>query len=444
MEKNDNFIGNITDINDDGDGVLKQNGEVVFVPNTWIDEEVEGVIINTKSKFAIGKATKILSPSKKRVDPPCKFSTMCGGCTLQHILYEEQLLYKKNKLINIFKKFCGIEANVFDPIFANPFRYRNKTALPFDPKTQKVGMFRTNSHSVLPIDDCIITKVWVKPLIECINNFVTKTKVPIFDESTKKGLLKHLVAREINENILITLVINGEVLPSANTLIADLTKLFGNKFGLNINVNKLMNNVILTDKFIHLYGIQTLESTLFDISYPITNGSFMQVNDDVAKLIYTKVLNEISPNEEVVNAYSGAGLLSALISKKAKTVYGIEIIKEATESANLLAKNNNIHNMINICGDCTKELPKLVKNLTDFTMIVDPPRKGISTEVVTAIKNSSPNKIIYISCNPITLARDCKLLLENSDYNIDSLTPFDMFPETAHIETLCILTKHKK
>lgn len=441
MEKNDNFSAVVSDVNDDGDGVVKIDKQIVFVPDTWYNEEIEGVIINTKSKFAIGKATKVSTPSKSRITPSCKLSSMCGGCSLQHINYPEQLLYKQQKIKNTFKKFGGIDVEVNKTIPSRPFRYRNKTALPIDPKTRRVGMFRTNSHNILPIADCVITKEWVSKLVSSVNDFLAETNVSIFDENTKSGLVKHLVAREVGGFLLITIVINGESLPHKNILIEKLKEAFGENFGLNLNINKLMNNVILTDKFVHLYGLTHLSSTSFAITYPITNASFMQVNDEISEKIYLSVLENISPDELVVNAYSGAGLLSAMLAKKAKSVYGIEIVEDASKSADLLAKNNGICNLVNICGDCTVKLPALVKKLDKFTIVFDPPRKGLTPELVTAIKLSAPEKIIYISCNPATLARDCKLFLENSNYKITSVTPFDMFPQTAHIETLCILEK---
>ena len=443
MEKNKLFEGAVIDLNDDGDGIVKIDSEVVFVPDTIKNEKIKGIIINSKSKFAIGKVTELLTTSPLRVTPACPYSTSCGGCTLQHLNYNEQLVFKQNKVANAFKRVAKLTISPTQTVASASFRYRNKIAMPIDPECRRVGLFRTNSHKLVPVDDCIITKDWIKPLIKVVNDFLQKSTISIYNESTKKGLLKHLVAREVNNNILITLVINGDSLPNIDPLISDLKQTFGENFGLNLNKNKLCNNVILTDEFVHIYGLDSLKKTDFGITYPITNASFMQVNDEICEKIYQTVLNNISAKDVVINAYSGAGLLSALISTKAKFVYGIEIVSDASRSAEKLKKDNNINNLINICGDCTKELQKLISlnNINDFTLVVDPPRKGLTIEVVECIKKSMPNKIIYISCNPQTLARDIALIVQDGNFAIESVIPYDMFPETAHVESVCILKK---
>lgn len=438
MEKNAKFIGTVTDINDDGDGVVKFNGEVIFVPNVWIDEEVEGIIINAKNKFAIGKCTRIANESTSRVTPPCPYFSSCGGCTIQHVNYESQLAFKKDKLIRIFKRIAGIDITPEDVVSSPSLRYRNKISLPVNERLE-IGLFRKNSHNIIEVDDCIISKSWVKPLINAVKEFMIENNISGYNETTKAGLIKHIVAREVDESVLITIVINGDTLPHSEKLIEKLKKIF-TRFGLNININKLHNNVILGDTFKHIYGLTELTANDHNITYPVTNASFLQVNEEIANKIYDKVLSLIKPDDIVVNAYSGAGLLTARMAKVSKTAYGIEIVKDATDSANTLAKNNNISNMINICGDCTKEIPKLLKNgLSNHIVVVDPPRKGCDNAVLEAIIKSSPRKIIYISCNPNTLARDVKSILDSDNFDIESITPYDMFPHTAHLESVVCL-----
>ena len=442
MEKNDKFYGKVEDINDDGDGVIKQNGEVIFVPNTWLDEEIGGIIINSKSKFCIGKALDIVVKSKDRIEPLCPYFSSCGGCSLQHVNNQTKIEFKKKKVQKAMKKFANLEVEVQPTIHAKEYRYRNKMALPVG-QDGKIGVFRKNTHKVVSIDDCVIGKEWIKDLIFCVNSFISSTALSVYNEESKLGIIRFVVAREVQNKILITIVINGLNLPKSEKLIDLLKERFGENFGLNININTLPNNVILTDNYIHIYGLKSLQANSHGILYPITNASFMQVNDDISEKIYDKVLENITSDEVVINAYSGAGLLTALISKKAQYVYGIEIVKEAHTSANSLIKLNNITNITNICGDCTKELPKLIKSkhLDDFSIVIDPPRKGVSEEVVSALINARPKKIIYISCNPITLARDVKKIIENGDYEIKSVAPYDMFPMTPHVETLCVIQK---
>ncbi len=440
MEKNSKFSATVQDVNDDGDGVVKINSEVVFVPYVWHNEEIEGTIINAKNKFAIGKCTKLITQNPNRVTPSCPYFLSCGGCQLQHINHPTQLQFKQQKVARLLQKIANTNALVNPTVSCNEFRYRNKIALPINHEG-KIGMYRKNTHNILEIADCPITKEWVKPLISCVKEYMKKSGVGGYNELTKSGLLKHIVAREIDGDILITMVINGNELPNTHILI-DLLKENFASFGLNININKLHNNVILTDNFAHIFGLTHLNANTNGIVYPVTNASFVQVNESVQNAIYFSILTHINPEETVVNAYSGAGLLTALISKKAKQCFGIEIVKEASASANELAKNNSIANMKNICGDCTQELPKLLKQgLCNFSVVVDPPRKGLTPEVVNSFIKAKPNKIIYVSCNPSTLARDVKLILQSGLYKIASVTPYDMFPQTAHVETLLVLEK---
>ena len=256
MEKNDKFYGKVEDINDDGDGVIKQNGEVIFVPNTWLDEEIGGIIINSKSKFCIGKALDIVVKSKDRIEPLCPYFSSCGGCSLQHVNYQTTLEFKQKKVQNAFKKFASLEVEVQPTIHAKEYRYRNKMALPVG-QDGKIGVFRKNTHKVVSIDDCVIGKEWVKDLIFCVNSFISSTALSVYNEESKLGIIRFVVAREVQNKILITIVINGLNLPKSEKLIDLLKERFGENFGLNININTLPNNVILTDNYIHIYGLKS-------------------------------------------------------------------------------------------------------------------------------------------------------------------------------------------
>lgn len=443
LRKNCVVNGTITDLNSDAQGVLKtETGEVVFIPYTLIGEEVSAQIINTKSKFAIGKLTEIKTASKDRIPPACPYFYKCGGCDLMHTAPDSQLDYKTKKVQNCFSKIAGISANVSKCINLNSLRYRNKIALPVS-ENGEIGLFRKNSHNILPITDCKITQEWNKTLIEVITEYIKKNNISCYNETTKEGLLKHIVARKIKDAILITLVINGKNLPHPETLVALLKVKFEN-FGLNININQLHNNVILAPHWKHIYGLKELTASEFNITYPVSNASFYQVNDEIKTAIYTEVLKNISPNSVVIDAYSGAGLLSGIISLHAKKCFGVEIIPEATLNANKLKQDNNLSNLENINGDCAKVIPELIKSLygEEITVTLDPPRKGCDKRVLNAIISAKPNKIIYISCDPATLARDCKIILDSNNYSLCFVQPFDMFPNTKHIETLAVLTKN--
>lgn len=445
IKKNDTINVKINNYGCNGEGVAIFNNQVVFLPYTLINEQVTATIINDKSKFAIGKPVDIQNTNEYRTTPPCPYFTKCGGCQLQHCSYSHSLLIKQNVVQDAISNIGKINFNVSPVIPSNLiYNYRNKLAMPINPKTKKLGMFRTNSHNIVDIEHCLLQKEQINKLIKVFNKYLQNTKTSIYNDQTKTGVLKHLVAREINNALLITVVINANDLKDKKDLV-DLLKQNFDNFGLSININKLNNNVILTNDFKNVYGLEYIDITENDINYSINNQSFLQVNDYIKNQIYSQVFNQIKDGV-VVDAYSGAGLLSAMLSKHAKKVYGIEIVKPATKSANQLKQNNKIQNLININGDCAKELPLLLDTLSsedkqNLSIVLDPPRKGCDKTVLQSILQTNPQKIIYISCNPSTLARDLNTLTQDNKYIIQLIQPYDMFPQTKHVETLAVLTR---
>ena len=410
-----------------------------------MQEDVKVNIIKSTKKYNIGKILEINNKNENRIDAPCPYFTKCGGCQLQHTSYENALKIKTQIVQKAISSIGKINNKVNDIIPSETvYHYRNKVSIPINPKTRKLGMYRLSSHNIVDIDDCLLQKEMISNLIKVFNLYLSLTKNTIYNDDTKTGLLKSLVAREIENQLLITVVINGDELNDTNILL-DLLKQNFTHFGLSLNINKLKNNVILTDNFIDVYGENKIKVKENDIEYFISNQSFLQVNDHVKSKIYQKIFEEIE-NCYVVDAYSGAGLLSAMMAKHAKEVYGIEIVKPATQLAEDLRVINNILNLTNINGDCAVELPKLLNQLSNeqkqnLTIVLDPPRKGCDKTVLDAISKVLPNKIIYLSCDPSTLARDLNYLLNNSNYNIKFIQPYDMFPQTKHVETLTILEK---
>ena len=441
IKKNDILDVEILNLGCNGEGVAKADGVVLFVPFSLPGEIVRVQVINTKQKAYICKVKEILKPSPYRVDALCPYFTKCGGCQLQHLKYNESLKFKRQLVQDAINHIGKIDYLVEHcEASSKQYYYRNKLALPIDKDTRSVGMFRTASHSIVPIDNCYIQEEWCRDIISIFNDYLQHSEVTVYDETTNKGLLRHLVVRRVNESLLITIVINGNDLKDLKLLIDALQLKFKN-FGLNLNINKTNSNIILTNEYKHIFGLKDIEVEEYSVKYSINNASFMQVNDYIKHKIYDEVLKEISENDVVVDAYSGAGLLTAIMSKKCKKAYGIEIIKPAVDIANSLKVCNNITNMENICGDTTYELPKLVKRLKEkFVVVLDPPRKGCSKEVMETLSKVKPDKIIYISCNPSTLARDLFNLNMLTDcYQIEKIKPFDMFPNTKHVETLVVL-----
>lgn len=434
LQKNLELELNISSLGINGEGVAKVDGAVVFVPFALPDEKVRAKIIYAKSSFYVAKVLEILKPSKFRVNPPCPYFNKCGGCDIQHLEYSKQLEFKTNLVKNNLKNIAKLDVPVenCEPS-NNQFYYRNKFSFPIS--SQGVGMYKEGSHEIIPINNCLIQTDWARDIIEIFNKFINLSGNSVYNEQTKQGLLKHLVCRMEQNQLLVCVVVNGNKLKNADKLIKMISEKFMH-FGLMLNVNTLCNNVILTDKFIYLHGFKTITMSQHQMVFDVSIDSFLQVNTFVANKIYDEVVAQVE-GEVVVNAYSGAGLLSALLSKKAKYVYGIEIVKAAHLNAEQLIKRNSITNVTNICGDVKMEL----HNIKNFdTIVLDPPRKGCDKTVINLINLVSPKKIVYVSCDSATLSRDISNL---TGYKITKVKPFDMFPNTRHVETLAVLEKIK-
>jgi 23S rRNA (uracil1939-C5)-methyltransferase len=279
-----------------------------------------------------------------------------------------------------------------------------------------------------------------KTIIKLFKEYMIENNISAYNEETKQGIVKHIVVREADNDFVMTVVVTDEKFNKFTPLIEKLKSKFSS-FGLFKNVNKLNNNVIFGNLDKKIYGIYELEKKDFGVQYFVNNRSFLQVNDEVKNLIYQKIIDTLGNQKNVIDAYSGAGLLSSVIAKSGANVYGVEIIKEATENANKLKFLNDLYNLTNKNGDCAKIIPELAKELKgNFAVVVDPPRKGLDDSVVDVFLKTNPKKIVYLSCNPATLARDLAKLM--SEYKIEFVQPYDMFPQTANVETLVSL-KHK-
>ena len=315
VKKNDILEVEILNLGCNGEGVAKHDGVVLFVPFALTGEKVKVQVINTKQKAYICKVLEVLKPSPDRIDAKCPYFNKCGGCQIQHLNYTSALKFKTQLVQDAITHIGKINHNVNDCISSNKeYHYRNKLAFPIDPKNRLIGLFRTASHSIVNIDNCFIQKEWCKGIIEIFNDYLAHTSASIYDEQTGKGCIRHLVVREVNNQYLITIVINGDNLNDQEYLIDKLKQKLNN-FGINININKTNSNVIMTDNYKHIYGLKDIEIDEYGIKYSINNASFMQVNDDIKKKIYDNVLQEINKDNIVIDAYSGAGLLTAIISK---------------------------------------------------------------------------------------------------------------------------------
>lgn len=441
MQKNDEFVVTISNLGSNGEGVASVDNTVVFVPFALPQEKVKIHIVKVLKNFAYAKLVQVLEPAKQRVQPKCPVFKKCGGCQLQHLQYSSQLIFKQNLVQNNLKKFAGVDHAVLPCVPSSlEYAYRNKLSLPISEQKGKVvaGFYAPNSHNVIANTACVLQGEWAEKIVCIVLKYIELSGETAYS-TMQTGNIRHLVCRFVNNSLMVCLVTQTGTIKNSKLLI-DLIKAQFDNFSLLTNKNNSKTNVILGDSFKLLYGYLTQQLTNFGIKYEVSPQSFLQVNQDIQNKIYKQVLDEIEPDSVVIDAYSGAGLLSAIVAQKARQVFGIEIVPSATQNANVLAKNNNISNMQNICGDSSIELPKLIQTLSkkSVTVILDPPRKGCDQKVVDSLIKTQPNKIIYISCNSATLSRDIKPL--TSLYNIKSVTPFDMFPQTQHVETLMILT----
>lgn len=438
VKKNDVIEIDIDDIGYDGAGIAHVGGYTVFIGYALKGERVRALIILAKRTFAVGKLQAVLTPSPDRCEPFCPVYRKCGGCELQHMKYEAQLSFKRSALIETFRK-AKIEINPAEVIPSEKkSAYRNKMSLPVRGNPPQIGFFASGSHRVVPVEHCPIQFEGNGELIEAFRGFLTDNGIEGYNETTGGGIVRHLSVRKLGNFTTVTVVSNGRHGERLAPFDADLKKLYGDKYSYYINYNDKPDNRILGDES-ELIGGSTAPVTVDGLMTAVHPQSFFQVNDGVRRALYDFVAAQAGGGK-AVDAYSGAGVLSALLAKKADSVTAVEIEQKAVQSAQKMLGLNGIKNVRFICGDCAEKLPEAIAGIGEYTLVLDPPRSGCSEKVLSAAAASKPGKIIYISCNPATLARDSFFLREKG-YRIDSITPFDMFPQTVNLETVAVLSR---
>lgn len=421
----------IFDYGMNGEGVGKVDGKILLIPGALDGEEVEYEIVKDYGNFAIANLKNILTSSSQRQSPPCPYFYDCGGCALQHMSYEEQLKFKQTLIKKTIRKICNIDANVSPTIACDSvFEYRNKTTFNFN--ESYCGFFKENSKEIININYCLISSKNINKIYEIFKKYLEKCEK---NQKNIKKLIKNLIIREINNQILVGVVSKQEI------NLKDFFEILKQNFeaiGLYSIINSRKDSVVISGKINHIGGIKTIQINNFGLTYFVDLVGFHQTNINIQNKLYNKVLEYVSPNSIVVNGFSGQGLLTAIIAKKATKVIGIEIEKSSHISAENLMKTNKINNVKNILGDFGKHFNTL-KNSTDI-LILDPSKKGCGKTVMSNV--IGVKEIIYISCNPIALCKDLNIIKDS--YQIEEVVPFDMFPNTLSVETLVKLKIKEK
>lgn len=448
LKKNQDIEIEITGITTEGSGVGHYDGIAVFVPNTATGDVIDCHIIKTKKNYAIGKINHILKAAKSRIAPDCEVFSKCGGCVFRHINYTAECELKKQRVIDAFARLGHIEISPEEIIKSGrENRYRNKAQYPVREENGniRIGFFAQNSHRVIDCSDCMLQPKEFAKIVSAVKKWIKKNRITVYNEETHKGLLRHIYIRKAFETdqIMVCLVINGHNLPKNDELIVSLLKCTDNIASITVNENTNDSNVILGKKCYTIWGSDYIEDILCGVRVRISPLSFYQINRDQAEKLYLKAAEyaELSENDTLLDLYCGAGTIGLSMARKVKNLIGVEIIPEAIEDAKINAEINNINNAEFICGDAP-EAARILKErgIRPDVIIVDPPRKGCAAELLDTIDEMNPKRLVYISCDPATLARDCAILKEKG-YEVQKVTPVDMFPKTSHIECVVRLCR---
>lgn len=450
MKKNEEYIVDIIDNGYEGEGIAKVDNFTIFIPGSIKGEKVKVLIVKVTSSYAFGKILEIIESSKYRIEQiDCETYKRCGGCNLRHVKYDKTLELKKETVQNLVNKNLKTEIEVKDTIgMENPFNYRNKAQYPVGIDKNGapiIGVFANRTHEVIQIKECMIQNKQSEKIAKYICEFAKENKISVYNEVTKRGLLRHIVIKvgiKTNE-IMCILVINGREINNEEILVKELTNRFSNIKTIIKNINTKDTNVILGKENITLYGDGYIYDKLGDYTFKISPLSFYQINPIQTEKLYNLALEKakLTGKEILFDLYCGIGTIGIFMADKAKEVYGIEIVEDAIKDAKENCKINNITNAKYYAGDTEKLLSNLIENdrIIPDVIVVDPPRKGLDRTTIENIKKIKPKKVIYISCNPATLVRDLSYLEE--EYMIKEIQPVDMFPFTSHVECVSLLCR---
>ena len=452
IKKNDEFIIEIKDLGSRGEGIGKYDGYTLFVNNTTVGDRVKVKLMKAKKSYGYARLVEIIEPSPYRVTPRCKIADKCGGCSIQHLKYEKQLEYKQDKVANCLERIGGFDLSTIEinPIIGmeEPYYYRNKAQFPVgkskDGKTL-IGFYAGRTHSIIDTNECPIQKDVNTQIIKVFRSFLDRYQISIYDEKEHKGLVRHILTRIgfTTGELMVSIVINGKDLPYKDKLIEELIKI-PKMVSISLNINEKKTNVILGQEIKMIWGKDHIVDYIGDIKYQISPLSFYQVNPIQTKKIYEKALEyaDLSGKELVWDLYCGIGTISLFLAGKAKKVYGVEIVEDAIQDAITNAKINKIENAEFFAGAAEEVVPRMYKEESIYAdvIVVDPPRKGCDESLLDTMVEMGPKRIVYVSCDPATLARDLKYLSQKG-YKVEKVQPVDQFPHGGHVETICLMSR---
>ena len=463
MQKNDIVTADIEDIGVNGEGIGKVDGYTLFIKDAVIGDRVEAKVMKAKKNYGYARLMKILEPSEARVQPRCAFARKCGGCQIQEMSYEQQLAFKEKKVRGNLERIGGFAPELLDRVtdpavgMDEPFGYRNKAQFPFGTDREGnpvTGFYAGRTHDIIANTDCALGVPVNREILEIILAFMKEYRIPSYDEKTGRGLLRHVLIRYgfTTKEIMVCFVVNGSSIPHADELIRRLCGIDG-MTSITLSPNTRQTNVIMGDSYQILWGQGYITDYIGNVRYQISPLSFYQVNPVQTEKLYSLALEyaDLKGGETVWDLYCGIGTISLFLAQKAGQVYGVEIVPQAIEDARRNAGINEIENAEFFVGKAEEVLPEYYEKYAREhsgesaradVIVVDPPRKGCDEALLETIVKMQPERVVYVSCDSATLARDLKVLC-GAGYELEKVRPVDMFPMTVHVETVVMLS-HKK
>lgn len=448
MQFTDEQILDITDMSHDARGIAHtDDGYTVFADGGVTGDRVRAKIYRTRKASGYAEITEYLCKSPLRQTPDCPYFSECGGCCLSHMTDEGQKHFKKRRITEALRRIGGISADIDFIEAENPYRYRNKMIFPFSPKGEW-GFYKRGTHEVIPLKDCLLGDKLNADILNTVGSFFSDEKIPFYNEATHTGSLRRVFTRtsSITGEIMVVISVNADNIPHREKLVFRLRRISERITSIMLNINKERTNLTLGQKNIPLYGKKTITDSLCGLMFEVSPNSFFQINHEQTELLYAKALEYAACSEKdtVFDIYCGIGTMTLAAARKSKRAVGIEIVPQAIENAKENAVRNGITNADFICAAAEDAVAKLIgEGAKPDVVILDPPRKGSDEKTLAAILTARPEKIVYVSCNPATLARDLKFLTAGG-YTTAAVTGFDLFPQTNHVETVVKLIRKKQ